>query len=347
MAVTFPGVIASDPGGTGTLSLRLVQPFTRALVAAHIDPRPLLSGLPVPPVQFLDPDGRIPHALAMELLERAVAASGDEALGVHAAEQVLPGDFDALEYVARASGTLRGALEGLGRFIRLMHDQATCALSAEGGLDVWTLRLPLPHSRAMFEFAFAAMILTGRSASGRAQTPHAIELPFPEPGGSSEQARVFRCPVTWGAPRSAIVFSRGDLDAPLAQANPALSAALHRHAEQLLANVSASRTFATRVREHVIAALQTAEPTAEDVARTLKTSERTLRRRLQEDGTSFTDLVSDVRRELAMSYLRDARLSLMEIAFLLGFSNVSAFHRAFRRWTGVTPSEHRRSLGIL
>jgi AraC-like DNA-binding protein len=197
----------------------------------------------------------------------------------------------------------------------------------------------------MFEYAFASLMLTGRSASGRTHAPHMVEFAFEEPADTSEQTRVFQCPIRWGATRTAIAFSAGQLDTPLAHANPALSATLHRHAEQLLAGMSSSRTFASRVREHVVAALQTAEPTAEDVARGLKMSERTLRRRLQEDGTSFTDLVSDVRRELSLSYLNDQRLSLTEIAFLLGFSNVSAFHRAFRRWTGVTPSEHRRKIG--
>jgi AraC-like DNA-binding protein len=337
-------VTASDPEGAGTLSLRLVQPFTRSLLAARVDPLKLVAGIPIEPIRFLDPDGRIPHVVAMELLARAVQASGDDALGVHAAEEVLPGEFDALEFVARSSGTLRGALEALGRYIRLLHDTARATLAVEGDREVWSLDLPTPHSRAMFEFAFAAIVRTGRSASGRERGPLAIELPFPPPPDTSEQARLFGCPIHWQSSRAAMIFTPDHLDAALAQTNPALAAALHRHAEKLLAELAPSRTFSTRVREHVIAVLQTAEPNADDTARQLKTSERTLRRRLQEEGTTFTDLVSDVRRELALSYLRDENLSLMEIAFLLGFSDASAFHRAFRRWTGVSPSEHRRKI---
>jgi len=123
-----------------------------------------------------------------------------------------------------------------------------------------------------------------------------------------------------------------------------LSATLEQHAERLLAALPEARTYATRVREHLVLALQAGEPTLHTVVVALRTSERTLRRRLAEEGVTFSDLLSDVRRELALRYLEDPRLSVDEIAFLLGFANGSAFRRAFRRWTGVSPSE-KRALG--
>ncbi len=335
-------VIGSDRGEFETISLRLVQPFTRALAAAGIDPSRLLAGLPLDAALFLDPDGRISQELAMRLLERAVEASGDDAIGIHAAELLRPGDFDALEYVARSSQTLRGALETVGRYIRLMHEAASCSLARAGEAEVWTLHLPAGHPRVAAEYAFAAIILTGRSVTGRNQTPKAVRLAFPKPAVTAEQERLFRCPIEWDAQETSLVFESTQLDWSLAQANPALSATLHRHAEQLLADLAASRKFSTRVREHVIAVLQAGEPSADDVAARLKVSERTLRRRLKDEGTTYTDLLSDVRRELSLRYLHEPSVSVAEIAFLLGFSNASGFHRAFRRWTGTTPSEHRK-----
>ena len=337
-------VIGSDPRDFGTISLRLVQPFTRALASAGVDPVKLLSGLPVEPTLFGDPDGRIPHDVAMRLLERAVDASGDDALGIHAAELLRPGDFDALEYVARSSGTLRGALEAVGRYIRLMHEAVTCTLARKGEFDVWTLTLPPGHPRVAVEYALAAVIFTGRSLSARAPSAHEVRVAFPKPAVTREQERLFQSPIRWGADRTELVFAPSQLDWSLAQVSPTLSATLHRHAEQLLADLAASRKFSTRVREQVVAALQSGEPSADDMAKRVKTSERTLRRRLQEEGTTYTDLLSDVRRELALRYLREPSVSLVEIAFLLGFSNASGFHRAFRRWTGMTPSEHRRRI---
>lgn len=334
----------SAPGGHGTVSLRLVQPFTRVLAVKGVNPTKLLVGLSIGPEQFADPDGRITHELAMRLLERAVEASGDDALGIHAAEALRPGDFDALEYAARSSSTVRSALDTVGRYIRLMHEAAACSLTSEPEGEVWTLSLPLSHPRVAVEYALAALVLTGRFVTGRDYSPREVLFAFPRPADTSEQERVFRSKIRWGAARTALIFEPADVDRSLAYANPALTAAIHQHAEQLLAELSASRRFVTRVREHVVAALQAGEPSAEDVARRIKASERTLRRRLQEVGTTYTDVLSDVRRELALRYLGDAAISVAEIAFLLGFSNASAFHRAFRRWTGMTPLDHRRKL---
>lgn len=331
-----------DPRDSATLSLRLVTPFIRALAAAHVPPRRLLEQVGVEASLFEDPDGRIPHATAMLLLERGVEATRDEALGIHAAEHIRPGDFDALEYVARASGTLRGALQAVSRYVRLMHDATTFVHRKDAGDDEsWTLTVSPPLTRASVEFAVATLIVTGRLVTGRDNLPKEVLFAHAAPRDATEHVRVLGCPIRWDAPTTALVFARVQLERPFSHTSPILSATLEQHAERLLAELSTSRTYATRVREHLVAALQAGETSAQDIARRLRASERTLRRRLQEEGATFSDLLADVRRELSIRYLEDPSLSVDEIAFLLGFSTGSAFRRAFRRWTGVTPSEER------
>jgi AraC-like DNA-binding protein len=277
----------------------------------------------------------------MVLLARTVEVTHDDALGIHAAEHIRPGDFDALEHVARASRTLRSALDAVSRYVRLMHDATTFVHSVSGEQESWTLHVEPEAHRASVEFAVATLIVAGRLVTGREEAPEEVAFALPPPADPSEHQRVLRCKLTWNAPHTALRFDKTLLDRTFSQANPALSATLEQHAERLLAELPKGRTYGMRVREHLVAALQAGEPTLGNVVSRLKTSERTLRRRLQEEGVTFSDLLADVRRELALRYLEDPRLSVDEIAFLLGFANGSAFRRAFRRWTGVAPSEKR------
>ncbi len=336
-------MVASKPAAT--LSLRLLLPFTRALVAAGTNPASLLDGLDFGPSFFTDVDRRIPHDVAVSLLERAARALSDPALGVHAAELVRPGDFDALEHVARASGTVRGALEAVSRYVRLMHDSATFVHVVEGDREAWSLTIAPPGPSAMIEFGLATLVTLGRTVIGRPETPLEVLFAHAKPKAATEHERVFGCPISWSRERNSIVFERAALDRVLSHVSPSLSLTLEQHASKLLAELPAARTHAARVREHIVAALRAGEPTSNAVARRLRLSERTLRRRLQEEGVTFSELLSDVRRDLSPRYLEDPSLSVAEIAFLLGFSDASAFQRAFRRWYGSTPSEHRRRAG--
>ena len=333
--------MTANKGGGAPLSLRLLAPFNRALYAAAVDPDRFGGSTSPAAASMADPDGRITHEAAMRLLDEAVQASGDEALGIHAAEQLRPGDFDTIEYVARASRSIRDALEAVGRYLPLMDDAAASSLVRKGDDELWILTFSEPARPAAVEFALAALVLTRRTVAPRASGVRAVLFAHPPPRDRSEHERVFRSPIEWNAGMTALRLDPGYLDSSLTRANPTLAAALHRHAQQLFDELGRSRHYATRVREHVVAALQAGETTANAVARRMQTSTRTLRRRLLTEGTTYTDVLADVRRELALRYLADSRLSVAEIAFFLGFSTVSAFRRAFQRWTGTTPSEYR------
>jgi AraC-like DNA-binding protein len=151
--------------------------------------------------------------------------------------------------------------------------------------------------------------------------------------------------VRFGAERNAIALRLDDLDLPLYQADPGLRAILERHAEQLLDRVPRVALFSDRVRGLVAAELKDGAPTARALARKLAMSERTLRRRLEKEGTSFEHLLEGLRRALAERYLAQPTLSISDVAIMLGYSEESPFRRAFRRWHGMSPAEYRRRVG--
>lgn len=327
---------------SGPVSVRLLQPFSRLLVARKVSLLGLIDGLGMKPELFLDPDARISWEKTLALLERALAVTGDEALGVHAAEFIHPGDFDAVELVARASGTRRSALTAVSRYAGLMRDGASLTRSVEGEFEAWTLNIPPPAPLVPISFTLGIFVVVGRSLSDGNVSPDWIEMAFPVPSAPAVYERIYGCPVRWGAKRNALIVATARLDRKIAHITPSLAHAMEQHAEKLLAALPKASTQSNRVREQIVAALREGPVAPDDVCRRLKISKRTLRRRLQDEGRSFSDLLSEVRRELAQQYLEDPSRPITEVAFLLGFSDTSAFQRAFRRWFGMAPSEHRR-----
>ena len=148
--------------------------------------------------------------------------------------------------------------------------------------------------------------------------------------------------MTFGMRCNALIGDYAGLDDPLPRADSTLCDLLDQHAQALLDRLPRSDSFADRVRAAIANELTAGDPTAEHVSEALGMSTRTLRRRLKEEGTSHQHVLDEVRNELARSYLGEGKLGITEVAFLLGFSDASAFHKAFRRWTGRGPGDWLR-----
>jgi AraC-like DNA-binding protein len=174
--------------------------------------------------------------------------------------------------------------------------------------------------------------------------PMAVEAAFqhPAPANAARYQQVLRCPVHFNQPEVRLVVRRELFDRPLRRPDPGLFQYLEQHAQTLDARLAERRSLSDQVRERLLGGLREGEPQQVGVARLLGMSERTLQRRLRDEGTTFAALLDDVRAEAARMYLRDPRLAVFEVAFLLGFSEASAFNRAFRRWTGSSPSDFRK-----
>jgi AraC-like DNA-binding protein len=166
----------------------------------------------------------------------------------------------------------------------------------------------------------------------------------PDPQNVAMREELFGCSVLFGQAENAIIAMRSAIEA----ANPRADSTLHRivlrHAAELVARLPVRKQFSDQLREHIVGHLRGGPPSIERIGELVHMSPRTIHRRLAEENISYRDVVDEVRRDLARGYLQESELSLGEIAFLLGFSHVNAFHRAFRRWTGQTPAEARSAL---
>jgi AraC-like DNA-binding protein len=323
------------------LSARLIRPFVRLLRerGAPIDALEVNGG------SLEDPDTRVSHRLAIALLEAAARGTGDSALGLHAAERLQPGDFDVLEYVAMSSRTLGEGLATESRYLRLVHDAVEFSLDSDGTTAVWRYRVrgALAMPPLAVEYFLAIFAVVWRRHTGLDEVPGlAVHFTHPRPRDIQEHQRVFRCVLRFEQPEDALVLPAATLELPMVRSDPTLRTLLERMAGDMLQRLPKTDTLTSHVRQVLVAELRGGDPGIEHLAKKLLTTPRTLRRRLEEVGTTHRTILDDLRKELAYRYLGERSLATSEIAFLLGYSTASPFHKAFKRWAGVSVSQYRR-----
>ena len=325
-----------------TVSTRMLRVCAEALEAMGVDVTSFLDGVGVPRATLDDVDGRVPVAVDLALWGEAARLSGDECFGLHAAEKLRPGAFDVLSYTLRSSANVGEAFRRLVRYNRLLHDLVELHLRVErdeARLEFCLLPEGTPRQQA--EFSLAVFLHFCRNNTDVDVTPLRVEFSHASPVDLSEHRRLFRAPLLFDRPRAALVLPLRALELPLHGANPGLCGVLDKQVGDLLSALPATETLVHRVKRLIVGELTGGEPTTEVVARKMRATPRTLHRWLSAEGTSYREILDGLRRDLALRYLTEDRLAIGEAAYLLGFSEASAFHRSFKRWTGKTPAQYR------
>jgi len=231
-------------------------------------------------------------------------------------------------------------------YLLILSDALTMTMVDEGNgyrIDFVLLGGERPIPRQRIEFIFVTVIGFCRWIARADIRPCAIELAYSTPSDLEPYRSAFRCPVSFDAERNSLTFSYADLNLSLPTSNPQLADLHERYAGEYLRHFDHAQT-SYRVREAIVRRLPDGEPRRDEVAVELCMSERTLQRRLEEEKTSFVQLLDDTRRELADQYLGRLHLSLAQAAYLLGFADQSSFFRACRRWFKVSPGQYRNQL---
>ncbi|HET8871317.1 MAG TPA: AraC family transcriptional regulator, partial [Aquabacterium sp.] len=293
-------------------------------------------------------DARCSAEALARLWRLAVAHTGDTAFGIQAARHALPTSFHALGYALTASPTLGDAFERVARYYRVITEAWSLQFSVQGDMaQASFVNLP-GHAQPEPESLDAAAALLVRMVRGlladRQINPILIELQREAPADRLTFERAFRCPITFGAGANRVVWASSLMSRRLEGAHPALA----QHNEQILSGYLArldKSNLVAQLKALLPDCLPHGEPSQTQLAERLHVSTRTLQRRLQEQGTRFSDVLDQVRRELAMSYLAQSHYTINEVAFLLGFADNSNFTRAFKRWTGMSPTQHRQTNG--
>jgi AraC-like DNA-binding protein len=323
-----------------------VRGIVELLAAEGLDVAEVLAAAGIDAATLDAPGARIPTEAITRLWEVAVARSGNELIALTHGQGPRPKSFDVVGYAMMSCADLREGLERLIRYLRLLSDALTIRRTEEGGQYRLELELrggarPVPRQR--MEFILLTLLNFCRWVCGRAIVPVGVAFAYPAPRDDEPYRTAFGCPVVFDAEISSFAFSSDDLGVPLPTANPSLAALHERFVGDYLGHFERDRT-SHRVREALVRRLPDGEPRRDEVARELCMSERTLQRRLEEEATTFGELLDATRRELAEQYLQRLQLTLTQAGFLLGFSDQTSFFRACKRWFGVPPGQYRRQL---
>ena len=320
-------------------------PIAQALRLLGLDPIETMADVGIDAAKIANPDWRIRQEKFSALMAHCVQVSEEEAFGLLAAEQVQPQALHGLGFAWLASDTVYDGLKRLARFDKLVSTAADLRLVEEGELVLLQLgRIPLTES---FHFATRdyAIGMAARMCSlalGDFLAPVKVELERPLPEHPERWESMLASRVSFGSDRSCMGWYRSDILEPLVTGDPQLARANDEQTQAYLDSFmvqSTSREVVDKIVEH----LPDGPPSQHQIAEALHVSNRTLQRKLKDEGTSFMDLLADTRLQLARKYLRHPNRSVVETAYLLGFSEPSTFSRAFKRWTGVAPADFRDS----
>lgn len=294
--------------------------------------------------QISDHEGRIPFHKYAALLDVAARESHDPLFGLYLGQSLNSKDFGLLGYIALNSATLGDTLRNVQRYSRVFSDGYEITLVREGTRIAIVERVLDPYA-----FGNSQAVELGLSATQHMMSAlvgfeiRAVAIEFAHEclGLTSVYRRIFKAPVRFDASRNATIVEANLLDALVRAADNRLLKILKRHAEDVLSQQFDSGDIRHQVRTSIASRLQSGTPTIDVVARELGMSSRTLARRLSKHGVTYRELLNDLRHQLALRYLKDGWHRNSQIAYLLGFSEISAFNHAFKRWTGSTPSSSR------
>jgi AraC-like DNA-binding protein len=311
---------------------------------AGIDPGPLLKKAGITQQQIDDPCIRIAVHDQIRFLNLAATALQDEFLGFHLAMPYELREIGLIYYVAASSETLGGALEQASRYSSIVNEGVS--LKYRNGTDVAITFQYVGVSRHLdlhqIEFFATTIVRICRQLTGQRIIRARVRLTHRRDATAPELAEFFGEDVEFGAALDEITFPPSTGQLPVVSADPYLNKLLTKYCEEALAQRPANfGSFRSAVENAIVPLLPHGKARAAEAARRLGVSQRTFARRLSLEGATFSEVLDRLRSNLAERYLSDETLSISQVAWLLGYQEVSAFTHAFKRWTGKTPRQAR------
>ena len=325
---------------------RVPPALWRAVDGIGVPPAALLRQARLPATLHLDGQTFVTTAQYFALWRALEDLTGDPALGIKfiagAATAAHPPSILAAFYAR----DYRDGLQRLARFKRLCTPEQFHMVENTDGCLITKGWLYATESEPAIatDLAFATLVELGRRGTGQHLTPRRLDFLRPGPG-DDEHRRYFGCEIRYGAPHNALVLNAADLDRPFPGHNPELLDMLTPSLAAALGELQTRGSVPAQVKVTLKRRLASGRPDLSEVAHELGMSERTLQRRITEEGTTFRELLVEARQELGRRLLADPATDIDEVACLLGYQDTSSFHRAFRNWEGVTPNRWRELHG--
>lgn len=327
-----------------TIAAELLEPLRDYIARNHPDSDLDFSMLEQASESFDDLENRIPLETASELFDKAAKLSGDDAIGITVGQTLAARHWGVLGYLL--SSTPRG-LEGIvttQRFAGLLCDGLTMQFEMHNDLCSAGMTLSTPCSQHFSDFLVASAFSMANQISG-INFP-ALEVKFQHGTPKNIQAfeSFFRCQIYFDQPRTESVFDPRHLDLQSMDSDPKMRKLMEEKANTILAKLAPEDDLIESLRRYLIPLLSQVMPTLKEAGEHLNISPRSLQRRLAQGGSSYQAVIDELKSEAAKAYLAKQEYSFLDVALLLGFADQSSFNRAFKRWTGKTPTQFRKEL---
>lgn len=331
-----------------TFSVFLIRKAIQYTATRGVDTKSLCAAINIDPSLLEVPDHRITGDINRAMWREIVKQTGDNNVGLHMGEEFNLASIGILGYVLYNCQTFNQVLEKLSRYWYLLSQgiymhysvsqgQVLCDCDIVSNLKNYLLEEP----RQPIESILTSLLTLTKSITGKQLHLYAVWFQHPCPSDISEHQRIFGTNVQFSMPTNRMIFDANCLNWEVLSANPNLLLVFEQYAEAMLHKLSQQNTYTNTVVDAIAQKLKGEVPTIEVIANGLAISVRNLQRELQAEGTSYQQLLDETRKELAIRYLKKPNVMIHDVAFLLGFSEPSAFHRAFKRWTGKTPRAYK------
>ena len=320
-----------------------ILPIASALRKHGFDPIEIMEEAGIDAAKIARPDWRVPLADFDGLLQRCLEVTHDEAFGLYAGEEVQPQVLHGLGLGWLASDSVYDGLSRLVRFCKMISSVAELRMIESQ--DFVQLQLPGtdlsgPSCYARRDFGVALVVRMCQLNLGEFLSPVKVELERPTPTDPERWESLLASKVIFDCKSTSIYWSRSDIQEKLVTGDPALARINDEHAEAYI-DTFLTHAISRSVVRKIISRLPDGPPDQDQIASDLAVSNRTLQRKLKEEGTSYNALLQETRMNLARKYLAQRQRSIVEVSYLLGFSEPSAFSRAFKRWTGESPARYQ------
>ncbi len=311
------------------------------------DPDSILGNARIRPHDLSSPYNELVLTQFCSLFEEAARQTGNSNFGLHFGKGFRPQHLGAIGYAAISSPTLASALHNMETYFPAHQGQSSFGLIQDSDILWLSYRIFDPHiaeRRQDAELSMGMFLNIFRHALGPDWSPMEIRFEHETPDGAQEHERVFNAPVRFGRRTNAFAFRRRDLDARMPSQDPYLFSVIEPFLKSRFELTRSPEDFATKVRNQIKLHLGDVAPTIAEMASIFGMTDQSFHRQLREHGITFQDLVNAARKELALHYMDESDMPLTEVAHCLGYSELSAFSRAFRSWTGVSPQRYRRNV---
>jgi len=335
-AISAPSMILAS-AATGVVDL---------IEKMHGDPDRILGRTSIKPEDLDSPYTELMLPDFCTLFEEAAIQTGNEKFGLLFGEKFKPRHLGAIGYAAVSSPTLAAAIRNMETYFPAHQGQSSFGLIRDSDVFWLSYRIldPRVESRCQdAELSMGMFLNVFREALGDDWSPLEVRFEHEAPDNGYSHERVFGAPVRFGRRTNAFAFHRSDLDARMPNQDPYLFSIIEPFLRSRCEISRNPEDFATTVRNQIKMNLGEVPLTIAEVARIFGVPDQSLQRQLRDHGVTFQQLVNAARKELAIHYLDESDMALTEVAHCLGYSELSAFSRAFRAWTGMSPQRYRRT----